>query len=264
MTVIATVSMTQRTAEHLRLWARDGSTMAIGLLDSGVLRLAITPDAVFDDDLANEIAADLDDPRSGVIPTGQSVIEARGAHALSRLLKEKGWADDEPWTPLTLSLEENRAPEGRSRRADLRVESVATDAAEQWISVHWSAFKSVPLDADTRKRLAQRWEAMRTGPASALGHHLIGYDRDDRPVAITSVWTAGAGRPGLIEPLGVHRDHHGHGYGVAITDAGTRLLREAGASSAVVVAENSNSAALSTYLAAGFTPRPVVMDLAKT
>jgi ribosomal protein S18 acetylase RimI-like enzyme len=80
-------------------------------------------------------------------------------------------------------------------------------------------------------------------------------------VAVTSVWAAGPGRPGLIEPMGVHQDHHGKGHGVAITLAGARALQQTGSSSALVVAEGSNAGALATYLASGFVPSAPVTDL---
>ncbi|MDO5683945.1 MAG: hypothetical protein Q4G46_14105 [Propionibacteriaceae bacterium] len=59
----------------------------------------------------------------------------------------------------------------------------------------------------------------------------------------------------------VHREHHGKGYAVAITLAGARALQQHAATSAVVVAENSNPAALATYLSAGFVAREEVTDL---
>ncbi|MCT1810878.1 GNAT family N-acetyltransferase [Micrococcus luteus] len=63
--------------------------------------------------------------------------------------------------------------------------------------------------------------------------------------------------------MGVHRDHQGKGYGVAITQAGARALHRAGANAAVVVAENSNPAALATYTVAGFISGAAVSDLAR-
>jgi ribosomal protein S18 acetylase RimI-like enzyme len=104
---------------------------------------------------------------------------------------------------------------------------------------------------------------MATGPFADLAQHLIAFDSDEAPVAVTSVWAAGPGRPGLIEPMGVHKDHHGRGYGVAITLAGARALQQEGSSSAVVVAEGSNDGALATYVAAGFVPSTPVTDLSR-
>ena len=142
--------------------------------------------------------------------------------------------------------------------------SVGPDAADDWTSVHWSAFKGTPFDDHARERFVGRWVTLMTGPFADRAHSLIGYDSQDVPVAVTTVWTAGHGRPGLIEPMGVHREHRGRGYGVAITLAGARVLRDPGASSAAVVAENSNPAGFATYLSTGFLSLGEVTDLRRT
>lgn len=95
-----------------------------------------------------------------------------------------------------------------------------------------------------------RWTEIMTGPFADLAHSLVAYDPDGAPVAVTTVWSAGRGRPGLVEPMGVHREHHGKGYGVAVTLAGAHSLQGLGASSVVVVAESSNPAAIATYRSA--------------
>ncbi|WP_392468836.1 GNAT family N-acetyltransferase [Arsenicicoccus cauae] len=143
----------------------------------------------------------------------------------------------------------------------LRVSEVGPEAAEDWTSVHWSSFKGTPYKGDDKARFAARWAQMMTGPFADRAHSLIAHDGDDAPVAVTRVWSAGPGRPGLVEPMGVHRSHHGKGYGVAITLAGARALQERGASSVVVVAEGSNPAALATYRSAGFSGFGDVSDL---
>jgi len=43
-----------------------------------------------------------------------------------------------------------------------------------------------------------------------------------------TVWSAGPGKPGLLEPMGVHQEHRGHGYGKAITVAAAASLQELG------------------------------------
>lgn len=63
----------------------------------------------------------------------------------------------------------------------------------------------------------ERWHAMAAGPAYADARCLVAHDDDGAAVAAVTVWSAGPGRPGLIEPMGVHRDHRGHGHGRAIT-----------------------------------------------
>ncbi|MEV4085140.1 GNAT family N-acetyltransferase, partial [Nonomuraea fuscirosea] len=80
---------------------------------------------------------------------------------------------------------------------------------------------------------------------------LLARDERGRAVAAVAVWSAGQGRFGLIEPLGVHRDHRGHGYGRAITFAAARALRDLGSSSVVVYTPSTNTGAVATYLSAG-------------
>ncbi len=105
---------------------------------------------------------------------------------------------------------------------------------------------------------------MTTGPFRASARTLAAFDDRGQAVAVVTVWSAGPGRPGLVEPMGVRRDHRGHGYGTAITMAAASALREMGASSAVVGAESSNLGAVATYLAAGFTAGQQVADLRRT
>lgn len=78
-----------------------------------------------------------------------------------------------------------------------------------------------------------------------------------------AVWSAGEGRPGLIEPMGVHRAHRGRGYGRAITIAAARALRELGSSSVVVCCPSSNAAAVATYRSAGLERLPERRDLCR-
>ncbi|MFF4778126.1 GNAT family N-acetyltransferase [Microtetraspora fusca] len=76
-----------------------------------------------------------------------------------------------------------------------------------------------------------------------------------------AVWSAGEGRLGLIEPMGVHRAHRGHGYGRAITVAAARALQELGSSSVVVCSPSSNVGAVATYQSAGLDQLPERRDL---
>lgn len=248
----------EATAEDLRVWSVGARTVAVGLIDDGVLRLALDLAAADDDDAAAHLACTLEDSAQDLFSDGEWLVEARGATALRRLLIASGWTDDEPWSPLALDLSVTRLP---LPTRTLRVERVGLEAAEDWTSVHWSAFQGTPFTGERRDRFTSRWGTMLTGPLADRAQCLMGYDEQGQPVAVATVWSAGQGRPGLIEPMGVHRDHHGHGYGTAITVAGARALQLAGASSAVVAAEDSNPAALATYRAAGFRSLGTVRDL---
>jgi ribosomal protein S18 acetylase RimI-like enzyme len=67
----------------------------------------------------------------------------------------------------------------------------------------------------------------------------------------------------LLEPLGVHRDHRGHGHGTAISIAAAGALQHMGSSSAVVCTPSANVGAVATYLSAGFQKIDEVCDLAR-
>ncbi|WP_191563190.1 GNAT family N-acetyltransferase [Janibacter melonis] len=249
----------EATAAALRLWAVDDTIAAIALLDGDqLLRFAIDPALRDDEHLAERIAADADDPTSGLLRAGDAVIEARGANALGDALEARGWVPDELWTPLHRDL---RAP---VEVDGLRVRSLEPQATEEWALVHWSAFRGTPIPEDRLQGFVAGWRAVAQSPLSRETSILALKDDDNRTVAIAATWAAGAGRPGIVEPMGVHADHRGRGYGVLVTRAAAAALRERGASSARVAAESSNAAAVATYTAAGFTAGEEVADWART
>ena len=90
---------------------------------------------------------------------------------------------------------------------------------------------------------------------------LVAYDDQGNAVAAVTVWSAGPGKPGLLEPMGVHREHRGHGYGKAITVAAAAALQELGSSSAIVCTPSSNVGAVATYKSAGFRQLAQRLDL---
>ncbi len=105
---------------------------------------------------------------------------------------------------------------------------------------------------------------MAQAPAYARARCLVGYDGQGNAVATVTVWSAGPDRPGLLEPMGVHRDHRGHGHGTAICLAAASTLRSLGASSALVATPSANEGGVATYAAAGFRRLPEVTDFDKT
>ncbi len=246
----------EATADALRTWSRDGRLLALGLLDGpSLLRLAVAPEGVHDAELAEQIAGDLADARLGVLPAGSASVEARGAGLLSAVLAAQGWRPGDLWTPFRRDLS---APVGE---LPVRVETIDADSAEVWAAIHWSAFRGTAPTADEVRRTGDRWRTMAAGPLSAQARTVVALDRNGEPVAVATAWSAGRGRPGLLEPMGVHREHRGRGYGTAVSMAAAAVLRELGASSAVVCAESSNAGAVATYAAAGFTAGPEVADL---
>lgn len=247
------------TAAALRIWSSGRRILALGLLDGPqLLRMAVDPEMRDDDELAHRVLADVNDPERGALHAGSATVEARGAHRLAGLLGEHGWRPDELWTPFHRDLSVPVLDVG------LRVETIEPDRADAWVAVHWSAFRGAPFTEEDRRRALGRWLTMAAGPLYAGARSLTALDPHGSVVAVATVWSAGPGRPGLLEPMGVHRDHRGRGYGTAVTRAAAATLREMGASSAVVCAESSNAGAVSTYAAAGFTAHEQVADLRRS
>ena len=240
----------EATAAAVRTWHRAGELLAIGLLDSpGVLRLAVSPAAGEDDALAGRMADDLTDPGRGLLPEGDAVVEVRFGAALRAALAEAGWTDDEGWTPLTMAL----GGPVEEAALDVRVvtggELVSARTAVQRAAFDRSTFTD------------ERWRAMSTTAAYADARCLVGFDEGGSAVAAVTVWSAGVGRRGLIEPLGVHPDHRGRGHGRAMTLAAAVALRGMGASSVCVATRAANAGAVATYASAGMLRHPDVPDL---
>ncbi|MFE6613389.1 GNAT family N-acetyltransferase [Amycolatopsis sp. NPDC057786] len=242
----------EATAEAVRIWRRDGRILAVGLLDGAdLLRVTTAPDVRRDEELARRMAEDVIAPERGVLPSGEVAVEAPMDALLQDLLPGHGWRTGEPWTPLSLDLAEPvKAP-------DLRVETIGPDNCHVWADVMRGAF-------DGSTFTPEKWRTMATGAPYADSRYLVGYDSRGDAVAAVAVWSAGQGKPGILEPMGVHRDHRGHGHGRAITLAAAAALRELGSSSAGVNTPSSNVAAVATYESGGFRRLPEVRDLART
>ena len=233
------------TAAAVRTWTRDGDIVAIGMLDGAdVLRMTVAPAAMRDDELSARVARDLIDPASGVLPAGQASVEVPNGARLDEVLAAEGWADGERWTPLHRDLSEPVT--SASPVPQLRIELVGPETAELRAELQRASF-------DRSTFSVERWRAMASGIPYSDARCLIAYDDDDVPVASATVWSAGAGKPGLLEPLGVHHDHRGRGYGTAICLAAASTLRELGSSSATVCTRSANRRAVATYRSAGFT-----------
>ncbi|MEV4526534.1 GNAT family N-acetyltransferase [Streptosporangium sp. NPDC049304] len=239
----------EATAAAVRTWSRDGRILAVGLLDDPrVLRLAIAPDARRDEELARRLIADVNEPERGVLPEGRANVEAPMRALVQDLLAGNGWNPGEPWTPLRRDLAEPVRDPG------LRVEVIGPERAGVRAAVQRASF-------DGSTFTDERWHAMAAGPPYADARCLVAYDDRGDAVAAVTVWSAGPGKPGLLEPMGVHREHRGHGHGHAITLAAAAALRKLGSSSATVITPSSNVGAVATYRSAGFQQRPEVRDL---
>lgn len=241
-------------ADDLRLWRRDGQLVAIGMVDSdsAVIRMSIDPQVDEDEAVAAQIRADLSDPDRGVLPADRGIVEARFGTAFRDLLADSGWRPGEPWTPLRRSL--------ATPVEDCGVRVVTIDASttnEQLIRDRVSVQRaSFPKSTFT----IERWHAMAASPAYRNACCLIAYDADGHAVSAATVWSAGQGRAGLIEPLGAHHEYRGHGYGRAITLADSSQLAAMGASRVLVCTPAENTIGVAAYQSAGFEKLPDVPD----
>ncbi|AKU16956.1 GNAT family N-acetyltransferase [Luteipulveratus mongoliensis] len=236
-------------ARSLRGWRRDDEILAVGMVDAptGLIRMAIAPTVDHDDTFAEQLVADLSDPERGVLPAGAGSVEARFGTAFRDLLSRSGWEVDESWTPLRRELTTPVEDYG------LRIEIVDEHSAQLRVAVHQASF-------GTQKFTLERWHAMAASSPYQRARCLLGYDRDGEAVAAATVWSAGQGRPGLIEPLGAHPDHRGHGHGRAITVAAAAALQEMGSSSVTVCTPSSNIGGVAAYVSAGFEQLPDSTD----
>ncbi|QIS20935.1 GNAT family N-acetyltransferase [Nocardia terpenica] len=236
----------EATAAAVRTWRRDGDVLAVGLLDGPeLLRLAIAPDAWRDEELAQQLVEDVTDQQRGAL---EKVCVGAPRGALVRdLLSENGWNAGEAWTPLRRDLTEPIQDPGMRIDA-IRPEQVSVRTAVQRASFDRSTFTD------------ERWHTMAAGLPYADARCLVAYDEQGNAVAAVTVWSAGPGKPGLLEPMGVHRGHRGHGYGTAITIAAAAALQELGSSSAIVCTPSVNIGAVATYKSAGFQRLSEIRD----
>ncbi|MDP9116994.1 MAG: GNAT family N-acetyltransferase [Actinomycetota bacterium] len=240
---------TAATASAVRTWSRNGQILAVGLLDGpALLRLTMAPDAQRDEELARRLVVDVTEPGHGVLPDGKVNIEAPRGALIQDLLLEEGWHADEPWTPLRRDLTHAVSDPGR------RIEVTGPKQAHVRAAVQRASF-------DLSTFTAQGWHSMAAGLPYADARCLVAHDDQGHAVAAVTVWSAGPGRPGLVEPMGVHREHRGLGHGKAITLAAAAALHELGSASAIVCTPSDNVGAVATYKSAGFLQLPEIHDL---
>lgn len=239
----------EATAAAVWTWRRDGTVVAVGFGDApGLMRLAVAPGEQDDDELAARMATDLGDPAGTLLPGDGAAVELRAGAALRTRLTAAGWRPDESWTPLVRDLS------GPVEAPDVRIETVGPGLVAERVAVQRASFA-------TSAFTVEGWHAMAAGPAYADARCLLAVDAAGTAVATATVWSAGVGRPGLLEPVGTHREHRGRGHGRAITLGAAAALRELGASSATVCTPTANTGAIATYRSAGFTALPEVRDL---
>ncbi len=211
------------------------------------MRLTTAPDDGKNEELAQQLVADLTDPQRGALPPGGASVEAPNGALVQHLLSEGGWRMDEAWTPLRRDLTEP------VEEPEVRIEVMGPERAHVSTAVLRSSFGSAKFPDE-------RWNAMAAGVPFVDARCLVAFDDHGDAVATVTVWSAGPGRPGLLEPLGVHAEHRGHGYGTAISVAAAGTLQQMGASSAMVCTPSSNVGAVATYTSAGFQKLPERRD----
>jgi ribosomal protein S18 acetylase RimI-like enzyme len=204
---------------EILLWTVRDAAVAVGFLDSSVLRVTAAPGADLE-----ALAAD-----------AEQVLEA--GEAWSDGLPMPGWGrEQDPW--LVLSW----APRPVSSRAEPVGES---DAADR-VLVQRSAFAKSTFTLE-------RWRTMKRSPAGEMAVEALVRTPSGEPAAAATGWFAGVGRCGLLEPVGAHPDHRGHGYGRDAVLGVCAALADRGASAIAVVTPSTNEAAVALYRSAGFT-----------
>jgi len=200
--------------------AAEPAPVAVGFLDGPVLRVTAAPDA--------DLGALGSDAEELLVP-GNDATDG---------LPVPGWEPDteEPWLVFSWT------PEPVSSRAVRVGESDLADRA----LVHRAAFAGSTLSVD-------HWRRMTESPAGHLAVETLVRTPAGEPAAAATGWFGGAGRCGLLEPVGTHQDHRGHGYGRDAVRGACAALADRGASAVAVLTPAKNEAAAALYRSAGFT-----------
>jgi hypothetical protein len=179
----------ERTAAALRTWRAHGQIVAVGFLDGDdLLRLTVAPDRYSDDELARQLVADIETAERGVLRSGDAYVEAPTGLLVRDRLVESGWMLGDPWTPLVRELNE------RVDEPDIRIEVIGPDRAHVRVALQRAAFEKSTMTVEA-------WHAMAAGILYEDARCLVAYGENGDPVGAITVWSAGAGRPGLIEPM---------------------------------------------------------------
>lgn len=180
----------EATAAAIRSWSRDGQILAVGLLDGPeLLRVAIAQEAQGDEELAQQLVDDVTQPERGILGVGKVYVEAPVGALVQALLIEDGWNADEPRTPLCRDLTQPVKDTG------VRIEVIRPERAHVRTAVQRASF-------DGSTFTDERWHAMAAGLPYANGRCLVAYDDNGDAVAAVTLWSAGRGKPGLLEPMG--------------------------------------------------------------
>jgi GNAT superfamily N-acetyltransferase len=221
------------------LAVRDGDELvAVALADSPVvLRPLLRPDLLQD----LQVAAALLEYVEAMPRDSAAYTDAASGSAFRSLLSASGWQlDPDPWVALYRPLTET---DGEHVDAWSSTLESPHDVADR-VAVQRSAFQGSTFTVD-------RWHQMAAGPGFDPAFELLRRDKDGRPVAAATGWSAGAGKCAILEPVGTHREHTGAGHGKAVSLAVIATLARGGASGVTVHTPASNAAAVRTYESCG-------------
>ncbi len=215
-----------------------GEVVAVAIAEPPeVLRPLVRPDKMHDFDVAHGLMELVD-----AIPAGsQAYSDATSGSAFRSLLSSSGWQlDPDPWVALYRPLTE---ADGEYVDPWSNTLESTQDVADR-VAVQRSAFKGSTFTVD-------RWHQMAAGPGFDPAYEYLRRDKDGRPVAAATGWSAGAGKCAILEPVGTHPDHTGAGHGKAVSLAVIAALARGGASGVTVYTPVSNTAAVRTYESCG-------------
>ncbi len=119
------------------------------------------------------------------------------------------------------------------------------DDFEARVDVHRAAF------APSRMTVG-KYEALAAMPLYAPERDLVVEAPDGSLAAFVLTWWSPDAGVGEFEPVGTHPDHQRRGLGRAINLAGLWLLRDLGATDAIVFSRTTNTASQALYAAVGF------------
>jgi ribosomal protein S18 acetylase RimI-like enzyme len=225
--------------ESLVLVTDDSEEVAVALFDApDAVRVAVRPDRVHD--LA--VAASIADLAEARVPAARPCwVDVTPETALRSTLSARGWVlGSEPWAALYKALGEG---DGRPADSWSRPLDTEDDIAGR-VAVQRSAFQRSTFTVE-------RWHQMAAGPGYDSSLDLLRRTPDGAPAAAATGWSAGPGRCGILEPVGTHPDHAGHGHGRAVSLAVIAALARRGASGVTVHTPLSNAVAVRAYESCG-------------
>lgn len=231
------------TAERIRWWRDgsngDGEVLALGMFDDeNLLRLAIRPDLQDDRSLAQTLATDLAEA-GRIFTSAEAYLELPNGVVLREAMLARGWELDDPWAVLSCDLAGELGPiSGRFGLVPDVDVSIRT-------AVHRAAFGSDRFTDEC-------WRVMSAGEAYRDARCLVLFDDEDNAVGAATVWAAGPGSTGVLEPLGVDPRFRGHGHGRELARACAIQLQQLGASRATVATPAANTVAVAAYVSAGY------------